>query len=132
MSSTLRTFRRPSSRRVFWASSLAALSLAGLYASARAAEQLVVAAPDGCDTGTVEWSYEIALDEQAGYVITGTRFGDVPDACDGARVQILYRSDGAVVHTSDAVLHDGTTDTVDAGLLTTVRITDAAWLVLPG
>ncbi|GAA3795048.1 hypothetical protein [Cellulomonas soli] len=132
MASTLGTLRRrPSSTRVFWASSLAAVSLAGLYASARAAEQLVVAAPAGCDVQSVDWSYEIGLDARTGYGITGTRFVDVPDACEGVRVQVLYRADGSIVRRSEVVLHDGTVDLLGVLEPAGTRVTDASWVVLP-
>ncbi|MGN8245060.1 hypothetical protein ACTHAM_002172 [Cellulomonas soli] len=123
--------RRPSSRRVFWASSLAAVSVAGLYASARATDQLVGIGPEGCDAGGVRWSYEVALDAQDGYGITGTRFVTVPEACEGTPVQVVYRADGQVVHRSDVVLRAGLVDALPDADLAAAPVDDAFLLVLP-
>ncbi|WP_448631281.1 hypothetical protein [Cellulomonas soli] len=107
------------------------MSVAGLYASARAADQLVGSGPQGCDAGGVRWSYEVALDAQDGYGITGTRFVTVPEACEGAQVQVVYRADGHEVHRSDVVLRAGAVDAIPVADLGEGPVDDAVLLVLP-
>ncbi|WP_421732301.1 hypothetical protein [Cellulomonas sp.] len=122
----------PSSERLFWAGSLVAFAIAGMFASARFAGQTVSAAST-CDISTVDWGYEVELSPGTGaYSLAGTRFDRVPPGCAGARAVIVYRDDQQVQHRSEVVLVAGLVDQLADEVWTAHSLTRASWGIVSG
>ncbi|MBO3084987.1 hypothetical protein [Cellulomonas fengjieae] len=126
---------RPPSERLFWASSLAALAVAGMLAAERFADQTVVpgAAGSGCDAASVDWGYEVELSPGTGsYSLAGARFDHVPEGCAGQQAVIFYRDDEEVQHRSSVVLSPGVVDHLDRDVWTAHTLTAASWGIVAG
>lgn len=115
--------------RVFWAAGLTCLAVAGLYSSARAADQRVAwAALDACDVADVSWGYDVALVPDTGYAIAGVRFSDVPDACAEAAVLVTVTRGDGLTRTVAGTLREATVS-LDPAVLATIAGPDmtAGW-----
>lgn len=128
-----RSGARSAGNRVFWAGALAAVATAGLFTSARAAEQreaMDSLSGQGCDPSAVSWGWDVQLAGDMGYVLSGVRFTEVPDACDGAHATVAYTdASGAVVAQDVVVLSDATTYPLTADVAPGV-VQGGTWRVL--
>lgn len=114
---------RAFSGRAFWALGLAAVAVAGLYSSARAASEDVAAvtpAARGCVIGEVEWGYDMELVPGAGYAIAGIHIDTVPDECAGEPIVLFYQGVDGSAHSSPGILAAGLVDVLDPALLATM------------
>ena len=120
------------SSRAFWSVALASLAVAGLYTSARAADQRstwAAAEASTCRASTVAWGYDMELVPGAGYAIAGVHFDAVPDRCVGAEIVVSYAGADGVEHRTSRTLAAGTTDRLDPAVLASIAGPDmtASW-----
>ena len=124
----------PSPERLFWAGSLAALAVAGMFAAERFSGQLASGlVTSGCDASSVRWGYEVELSPGTGsYSLAGARFDRVPPGCAGLHAVISYRDEHEVLHQSQVVLADGLVDQLDPDVWTVHSLTAASWGIVGG
>lgn len=100
---------RRSGTRAWWAGALVAVSCAGLWSSAQAAQHESAMAPSTCaatglDTSNlVDWSAEIS-----GFAVTGVELVAVPAGCEGrVAVVTVHDEDGDVLGSATGPLVAG-------------------------
>jgi len=130
---TARTGARSLGNRAFWAGALALIATAGLYSSARAAnerEAMSNLGGSGCDPSAVGWGWDVTLAGANGYVVSGVRFTTVPDECIGQNATVAYTdASGAIVAQDVVALAAGVTYPVGTAVTPGV-IQGGTWRVL--
>jgi len=129
---TMRVRRLRRSDRVFWSISLASLAVAGLYSSARAADERSAwdaSTSTGCDASQVAWGYDVELVPGAGYAIAGMHFDTVPSQCAGTPIVVVYTGVDRVPHSAALTLVAGAVDRLDPAVLADIASPDmtATW-----